>query len=88
MRLKLIYGKLLPSFAFKSNLRRYIMGVDGTTRSATVFNRADKRAANYGTLSGTGDAAVATANKKILTALNAGAATESVERCRLCLRNP
>ena len=28
------------------------MGIEGSTRTATVFDRADKRAANYGTLSG------------------------------------
>ena len=46
------------------------------TRGVTVFNRAQKRAANYGTL----DAAdAAAANKKIIAALNAGKAATTTQ---------
>ena len=44
-------------------------------RSSTVYNRADKRAANYGTLDG--DGSTANANKAVVAALTAGAAATS-----------
>jgi hypothetical protein len=50
------------------------LGADAA-RTSTVYNRADKRAANYGTLDADGE--TAKANKAIIAALTAGAASSS-----------
>ena len=54
-------------------------------RSVTVYNRANKRASNFGTLGANGETAVA--NEAVVAALNAGATASSASVARRAVRD-